>query len=149
TSGDLQLKAAGPDAATSALLSTDLSNYFSNNCAPIAVFEAQSGDPGRFGTITGPSTVTFTLWMRVTGPSGAIFPCVELDYGSGIWIGNASTQLTTTLTKYTITATLASNATIAATDRPVLRVNARIQNQPSFTSQAELDIEGTSGGNYD
>src|SRR5215470_18499006 len=105
TQGDLQLKSAGPDAAASALLSTDLSTFSGNGNPVIAIFETQSGVPGQAGTIASGSTVTFKIWMRVTGSSGTIYPALELDYGTGAWLVNGTTALTNTLTQYTITAT--------------------------------------------
>jgi hypothetical protein len=149
TQGDLQLKPSGPDAAASALLSTDLSTFSGNGNPLIATFETQSGVPGQAGTIASGSTVTFKLWMRVTGSSGTIYPALELDYGTGVWLVNGTTALTNTLTQYTIIATLGSAATVATSDRAVLKISAKIQSTPLFTSQAELDIEGVLNGNYD
>ena len=148
----LQLKTAGPDAASVALQTANLKNQAVGEKL-IRAFDTQSGVPNANGVIASGSAVTFTVWMKKTGNSGTMFPRVKLNLnssgGTSIFTVTGTTALSTTLTKYILTGTVPSNVSMSATDRFYLWVGVNLTVSPNANTMAELDVEGTLNGNYD
>jgi YD repeat-containing protein len=147
-----QLKTAGPDAASLALQSANLKNQPVGEYL-IKAFDTPSGVPNASGTIPAGSTITFTLWLRKTSSSGAMFPRAKLNLNSaaGTLLGTSTsgTALTNTLTKYTFNTTTGANVVMTAADRFYLWVGVNVTAAPTTNTNAELDIEGIVNGNYD
>src|SRR5712691_12186618 len=119
TSGLFQLKTAGPDGTSLAVQSANLKNLAVGEYL-IKAFDTQSGVPNASGVIPAGATVTFTLWMKKTSASGVMFPPAKLRLnnatGTLFCIATGSTALTTTLTKYTFSATTSSSISMTTTD---------------------------------
>ncbi|HYJ84990.1 MAG TPA: IPT/TIG domain-containing protein [Pyrinomonadaceae bacterium] len=152
TTGQNQLKAAGPDAATAALNSANLKSLATGEYI-IKAFDTQSGVPNASGVIPASSTVTFTLWLKKSANVGTMFPRAKLRLnsatGTSLCTATGSTALTTTLTKYTLTCTTAASVSMAATDRFYLWVGVNLTAGGSSNFQGTLNVEGTLNGNYD
>lgn len=152
TSGLNQLKTANPDASTIAVTSANLKNLATGEYV-VKAFDTQSGVPNTAGVIPAASTVTFTLWMSKTANVGTMFPRAKLNLnnaaGAALCSSTGSTALTTTLTKYTLSCTTATNISMAATDRFYLWVGVNLTAVSSSNFQASLNVEGTLNGNYD
>jgi hypothetical protein len=152
TANLFQLKTAGPDAASFAVQSSNLKNLAVGEYL-IKAFDTQGGVPGASGVITAGSTVSFSLWMKKTASQGTMLPRAKVNLNSGggtsICVVTGTTALTTTLTKYTLTGTVPSNVSMAATDRFYLWVGVNLTAGSSANNQAVLDVEGTLNGNYD
>src|SRR5258708_471627 len=153
TSGLEQLKTAGPDATSAALLSANLKSAAAGEYL-IQAFDSQSGDPTDSGTITSGSTVSFTLWIRKTANLGTMAPRAKLflnsSSGTQFCTATGSTALTTTVTKVSLSCNTSAAITMAATDRFYLWVGVNLTGTSSSnTFQGELDIEGTLNGNFD
>lgn len=152
TSGFLQLKTAGPDAVAFAIQTANLKNVAAGEYQ-IKSFETQTGVPNLSGTIPAGSTVTFSLYMRKTSTSGVVYPRAKLylNGASGALLCNVTgaTALTTTITKYTLTATTSAAVSLATTDRFFVWVGVNVATAPSANTNAELNVEGTLNGNYD
>jgi YD repeat-containing protein len=152
TTGLFQLKTAGPDGTSLALPSANLKGVAAGEYL-IKAFDTPSGVPNTSGTIPVGSNISFTLWMRKTTTGGTIYPRAKLRLNSatGTLLGTATsaTALTSTLTKYTFTATTSASITMSATDRFYVWVGVNLTAAPTTNTTAELDIEGTLNGNYD
>ena len=152
TTGLFQLKTAGPDGTSLASTSANLRGVAAGDYL-VKAFDTQAGVPGTIGTIPAGSAVTFTLWMRKSTTGGTIFPraVLRLNTASGTLLatGTGATALTSTLAKYTFSATTTSAVTVTAADRLYVWVGVNLTAAPTTNTTAELDIEGTSGGNYD
>ena len=152
TTGLFQLKTAGPDATTLAVQSSNLKSQQVGEYL-IKAFDTQSGVPNKSGVIPAGSTVTFTLWMKKTSASGVIYPRAKLLLNSAsgtlICTTTGSTALTTTLTKYTLSATSSAAVSMTTADRFYLWVGVNVTTAPTSNTNGEVDIEGTLNGNYD
>jgi YD repeat-containing protein len=152
TSGLFQLKSAGPDTSSSTVLSVDLKNLAIGEYV-VKQFDTQSGNPNSSGVIPSGSTLTFNLWMRKTANKGTMFPRAKVNLngaaGTSLCVATGTTALTTTLAQYAISCNTAANVTMTATDRLYLWVGINLTGTSNQSFNAELDIEGTSGGNYD
>ena len=152
TTGLFQLKAAGPDGTSLAIQSANLKGAAAGEYL-IKAFDTQSGVPNAPGTIPAGSTITFSVWMRKTTSGGTIYPRAKLrlNNASGLLLGTATgaTALSSTLTKYTFTATTSANVTMTAADRFYVWVGVNLTAAPTTNTTAELDVEGALNGNYD
>ena len=152
TTGLFQLKTAGPDATTLAVQSANLKNVAAGEYI-VKAFDTQSGVPNASGIIPAGSTITFSLYMRKTATSGTLYPRAKLylNSASGTLLGNVTgaTALTTTVTKYTLTATTSTAVSMAASDRFYVWIGVNVTAAPTSNTNAELDVEGTLNGNYD
>src|SRR6266446_2267812 len=152
TANLFQLKTAGPDAASLAVQSANLKNQPAGEYL-IKAFDTQSGVPNASGGIPAGSTITFTLWMNKTSASGVIFPRAKLRLnnatGTLFCTATGSTALTTTLTKYTFSATTSSSISMTTADRLYLWVGVNVTTVATSNTNAALNIEGTVNGNYD
>ncbi|MGH9873710.1 MAG: IPT/TIG domain-containing protein, partial [Pyrinomonadaceae bacterium] len=152
TSGLFQLKTAGPDGTTLAVQSANLKSLAVGEYL-VKAFDTQSGVPNASGVITAGSTITFTLWMNKTAASGVMFPRAKLRLnnatGTLFCTVTGSTALTTTLTKYTFSATTASSISMTTTDRLYVWVGVNVTTVATANTNAALNIEGTLNGNYD
>ncbi|HEX8293273.1 MAG TPA: IPT/TIG domain-containing protein, partial [Pyrinomonadaceae bacterium] len=152
TTGLFQLKAAAPDGTSLAIQSANLKGAAAGEYL-VKAFDTQSGVPNAAGTIPAGSAISFTLWMRKTTTGGTIFPRAKLrlNGAAGLLLGTATgaTALTSTLTRYTFTATTTASVTLTAADRFYVWVGVNLTAAPTTNTTAELDIEGTAGGNYD
>src|ERR1043165_7847030 len=147
-----QLKTANPDASILAIETANLKNV-SNGEYLIKEFDTQSGVPNVSGTITAGSAVSVDVWMRKTASAGTMFPRVKINInsstGASLGVITGSTQLSTTLTKYTLTGTVPANVSITTGDRFYLWVGVNLTSATSVNNRGELDGEGTVNGNYD
>lgn len=152
TTNLFQLKPVTPDAALLAIQSANLKNVAAGEYV-IKQFDTQSGVPNAAGIIPAGSTISFELWLRKTASSGTMFPRAKLNLNSaaGTLLGTATsaTALTSTLAKYTFTTTTSANVTMSASDRFYIWVGVNVTVAPTTNTNAELDVEGTTGGNYD
>lgn len=152
TTNLFQLKPVNPDSTVLAIQSANLRNVAAGEYL-IKQFDTQSGVPNVAGTIPAGSTITFELWLRKTSNSGTMFPRARLNLNSaaGTLLGTATgtTALTNTLTKYTLTTTTSANIVMTTTDRFYLWVGVNVTTAPTTNTNAELDVEGVTGGNYD
>jgi YD repeat-containing protein len=152
TANRFQLKTANPDASSFSIESANLKNA-ANGEYLIKEFDTQSGVPNVSGTITAGSTVSVEVWMRKTASAGTMFPRVKINLnssaGSSLGVITGGTQLSTTLTKYTLTGTVPANVSITTSDRFYLWVGVNLTAATSVNNKGELDVEGTVNGNYD
>ncbi|MET0650390.1 MAG: Ig-like domain-containing protein [Pyrinomonadaceae bacterium] len=153
TGGLFQLTTAGPDATSQAMQTANLQGQATGEKL-INAFDTQSPVLGRAGYVPAGATATFTLWMKNTGTAGTMFPRVKLNLngptGTSVCTATGAAALTTTLTKYVLTCSVASNIMTAATDRYYLWVGVNLTaGSSNKTFAAELDVEGTLNGNYD
>lgn len=153
TSGLFQLKPANPDGTSLAIQTGDLRNTAIGE-KKIKEFDTQSGVPNIVGIIPSGSTVTLAVWMKKTANFGTMYPRAKLrlnnSSGTSFCTATGSTALTTTLTKYNISCTTSANITMSATDRYYVWVGVNMTaGNSSNTFKAELDVEGTTNGNYD
>src|ERR1051325_599678 len=152
TTNLFQLKTATPDATLLAIQSANLKNVAAGEYV-IKQFDTQSGVPNVAGTIPAGATITFELWLRKTTTSGTMFPRAKLNLNSaaGTLLGTATgtVAITSTLTKYTFSTTTSSNVVLTASDRFYVWVGVNVTAAPTSNTNAELDIEGVTGGNYD
>lgn len=153
TSGLFQLKMAGPEVASLALTSAELNGQPTGERL-IKAFDTQAGVPNASGLIVAGSTVSFSLWMKKTANLGTMFPKAKLylnsPSGTLLCTVTGSTAVTTTLTKYTLTGTIASNIVVSPADRFYLWTGIDLTvGSSGGTFKGELDIEGTLNGNYD
>ena len=151
----LQLKTAGPDSTTAAVRSANNLKGLPAGEQLVRESETQASVPGAAGIMPSGSTVTFTLWMRKTSASGTMYPRAKLALISNGTVGRVfcvvrgAAALTSTLTKYTLTATTTSNVTLATSDRFYLWVGVNQTAAPTTNTYAEVNVEGTLNGNYD
>jgi YD repeat-containing protein len=152
TTGLFQLKAANPDGTSLAIQSANLKGVAAGEYL-VKAFDTQAGVPGAAGTIPAGSTISFSLWMRKTTTGGTLLPRAKLrlNNATGALFGAATgaTALTSTLAKYTFTTTTTANVTLTAADRFYVWVGVNLTAAPTTNTTAELDVEGTTGGNYD
>jgi Bacterial Ig domain/IPT/TIG domain/Bacterial TSP3 repeat len=153
TSGLFQLAPAGPDSTSQAMQTANLQGQATGEKL-INAFDTQAPVLGRTGSVPAGAVATFTLWMKNTGTAGTMFPRVKLNLngptGTSVCTATGAAALTTTLTKYVLTCSVAADITTAATDRYYLWVGVNLTAGSSNKSfAAELDVEGTLGGNYD
>ena len=151
-SGVLQLKTAGPDRASIAVLSQNLKGVVTGEYL-IQQFPTASGVPNSRGLIPSGSTVNFTLWMRKTASAGTMFPRAKLfrngTSGTQICSRTGSTALTTTLTKLTFSCTTSSNITFASSDTLLLWVGINLTATTTSSVMGQLSVEGLLNGNSD
>ncbi len=152
TANRFQLKTANPDATSFSVESANLKNA-ANGEYLIKEFDTQSGVPNVSGTITAGSTVSVEVWMRKTASAGTMFPRVKINLnsssGASLGVITGATQLSTTVTKYTLTGTVPANVSITTSDRFYLWVGVNLTAATSVNNKGELDVEGTVNGNYD
>ncbi len=152
TTNLFQLQPANPDATALAIQTANLKNVAAGEYV-IKQFDTQSGVPNVSGTIPAGSTITFELWLRKTSTSGTMFPRAKLNLnsaaGTSLGVATSTTALTNTLAKYTFSTTTSANISIAAADRFYVWVGVNLTAAPTTNTNAELDIEGVTGGNYD
>ena len=152
TPSHLQLKAATPDAAIFAVQSANLKNAAIGEYL-IQQFDTQSQVPNASGIITAGSTISVDVWMRKTATAGTMFPRVKINLnssgGASLGVITGTTQLSTTITKYTLTGTVPANVTMGTNDRFYLWVGVNLTAKTTQNNNAELNIEGTQNGNYD
>src|SRR5690349_1206401 len=153
TSGTrLQLKTASPDAASVSIQSVNLKNV-ANGEYLVQEFDTLTGVPNASGVIPSGATISVDVWMKKTATAGTMFPRVKINVNSrgGSSLGGitATIQLSTTLTKYTLTGTVPANVSVTTTDRFYLWVGVNLTAATSVNNRGELDIEGTVNGNYD
>lgn len=152
TLNHFQLKTAGPDVASQVVLSADLKGAAVGE-KPVKEFDTQAGEPSASGIISTGSTISFTLWMKKTANVGTLFPRakLKLDNANGVTFCTATgtSALTTTLVKYTLSCTTTANVTLTPSNRLYVWVGVNLTAKGTSTFKAELDVEGTSGGNYD
>jgi YD repeat-containing protein len=152
TANLFQLKTANPDATSLAIQTTNLKNKATGEYL-IKAFDTQSGVPNAAGVITAGSTITFSVWMKTTAASGSMVPRVKLNLnsatGASLCVINGATALTTTLTKYTLAATVPADVTLTTSDRFYIWVGVNLTATPGANNQGELDVEGSLNGNYD
>jgi YD repeat-containing protein len=157
TANARQLKVAGPDAAATTFQSADYKNQNPTSTAIIA-FDTQTGVPNAVGTIPAGATVTFSVWMRKTANNGTFFPRVWLylnnyDFnnlgGTALCLATASSALTTTLVKYTLSCATSAAISMTSTDRWFLAVGHNMTAGPGNKSvRVEVAFEGVLNGNY-
>lgn len=148
-----KLSTAGPDAGATGFGTGNLKGQAIGEKL-IMAFDAQEYLLGRAGYIPAGSVTTFSLWMRNTGTVGTMFPKVKLylnnESGINICTATGATALTSTLTKYTISCSAASDIAVGASDRLYLWAGVNLTaGSTSKTFGGELDIEGALNGNYD
>jgi YD repeat-containing protein len=152
TTNLFQLQTSNPDGTTAAATSANLKNLATGEYI-VKAFDTQANVPNVSGVIPAGSTVTFTLWMKKSATSGVMYPRAKLylNSSSGTLIGTSTsaTQLTTTLAKYTFTATTGSNITMTTTDRFYLWTGVSVTTIATVNTNAVLNVEGTLNGNYD
>jgi hypothetical protein len=152
TPGLLMLKALGSQPPSVALLSQNLRNLPEGEYV-IKEFDTKVGVPNASGVIPAGSKITFTLWVRKTGAYGDLYPRAKLylnsPSGTHLCTATASAAFSITLTKRIISCTLAADVTVTTSDRLYLWVGLILTRGPIANAQAELDIEGTPGGDYD
>jgi hypothetical protein len=147
------LKEAVPDLASSAMQTADLKGQ-GNGEKLINAFDTPAGVPGKSGYIPAGGQAVFTLWMKNTGTVGTMYPLVKLNLnsptGASICSATTTTALTGTLTKHTLTCIASARVPMSASDRYYLWVGVNLTAGSSSKSfKAELDVEGTTNGNYD
>src|SRR5919205_3452572 len=102
---NLQLKPAPPDAAIFAIQSLNLKNAALGEYL-IQQFDSQNL-PNASGVIPAGSTFSVDVWMRKTVTAGTMFPRVKVNLnasnGPSLGVITGTTQLSTTITKYTLT----------------------------------------------
>src|SRR6185503_21110340 len=118
--GMMQLKSTGPDTAVKLWTAAPQVGLIQT----IRVFDLPANVPDLGRVIPKGTTVTFTLWMRITAARGTVFPAATLLVN---WPSDAPSQevcaaqgtspLTTTLAPYTFSCTMSSSILTAATDR--------------------------------
>src|SRR5262249_44941745 len=154
-SGTIKLlkPAIGPDASQTAFQTTNLKGSAGNFSSPITTFISPSGGTGLAGVIPANSTVSFSLYMKVTSlpSSGSIYPYVILTLNSaaGQLVCSRGQQdgapaLTTSLSQpVSFTCTTGSSAVpIATTDQFFLQVNVWVAGTVgTHNTFGELDIE--------
>lgn len=152
TTGLFQLKTAGPDGTSLAVQSANLKNQAVGEYL-VKAFDTQSGVPNASGVIPAGSSVTFTVWMNKTSSSGVMFPRAKLRLnnatGTLFCTATGSTALTTSLTKYTFSATTSSSISMTTNDRLYVWVGVSVTTVATTNTNATLNIEGTLNGNYD
>ena len=148
----LQLKASGPDAAAMVLQSDELKDQAPGEYI-VKAFDTQASVPNAPGALRSGSMLSFSFWMRKTGNGGTMFPRVNLRLDGAlatlICSATASSQLTTTLNKFTVTCNLPSDIFVADGNRFYLWVGVSLTESSNSKVKAELSIEGLPGGNYD
>ncbi len=155
TSGHFQAKTAGPDGSSLTVQSVDLP---SAGTGPFVVkrFDTATGVPNTAGNILVGSTVSFTVWMRKTMSAGTMRPLarVKLNDINGAQLCEAQsavgTNLTTTLTAYTLSCTTTAIIPMSASDRLFVYVGVNVITAVGGTAtRAELNVEGTLNGTHD
>lgn len=154
TAGRFQLNTPQPESAILAVQSAQLRNQGAGEYLIKEFDTAAANLPGIAGAIASGSTVSFLLWMRKTDTFGTLFPRAKLlvnsANGAQLCVATGSAALTTTLTPISLTCTTSSQAAMAVNDRFYLWVGTSMTAGPGNKALfAELDIEGTPGGNYD
>jgi len=153
TAGLKQLKTATPDAAAVALQSANLQSTAAGEKV-IAEFNTATGVPGVAGKIPIGATISATVWMKKTASPGAMVPRlkVRLDSAAGTQLCTATgtTALTTTLTPYALSCPTTVVVTLTAASRLYVWAGVNLTTTASSGAfRGELDLEGTTGGNYD
>lgn len=148
-----QLQTTGPDVAFVAVQSADLKN--ASGTQLIKRFETPTNVPGLAGTIPAGSEVRFILYMKKNSNWGGLYPTAKLSTSA---VGApqvcsrtyTSRALDQTLFKYDFTCTAFQSVTVATSDRFILDISVELTPGPgNHSTKAEVDIEGTAGGNYD
>ena len=121
--GMMQLKSAGPDTAVKVWTATPRVG----TTELVRVFNLPANVPDLGGIIPRGTTVTFTLWMRITAPRGTVYPAAALMVNwpsdapsQEVCSAQGTTPLTTTLAPYTFSCTLGSPLVTVPTDRLTL-----------------------------
>ncbi len=142
------LRAAGPDRPI-ALLSTAVSPTMVGTTTWMRTFQLPPLEP-LSGAMPAGTTITFTLWMRLSHARGVVFPAAAATNmfpgGFGGSTGpyrhycsaSSSTPLTTTLAPYTFSCTVPAAVPIDPTDRFTLWV--------AFATQSYTPAKGRNGG---
>lgn len=139
--GMMQLKSTGPDTAVKLWTAAPQVGLIQT----IRVFDLPANVPDLGRVIPKGTTVTFTLWMRITAARGTVFPAATLLVN---WPSDAPSQevcaaqgtspLTTTLAPYTFSCTMSSPILTAATDRLIF--------VPEFYTNSYTPAKGKNGG---
>ncbi|HEU4509802.1 MAG TPA: IPT/TIG domain-containing protein [Pyrinomonadaceae bacterium] len=152
TPSHFQLKTAPPDAAILAVQTANLKGVAIGEYL-IQQFDTQNQIPNASGIIPAGSTISVDLWMRKTATAGTMFPRVKINLnssgGPSLGVITGATQLSTTITKYTLTGTVPANVSMGVNDRFYLWVGINLTAKSTQNNFAELNIEGTQNGNYD
>ena len=154
TAGRFQLNTPQPESAILAVQSAQLRNQGAGEYLIKEFDSAAANLPGIAGAIPSGSTVSVLLWMRKTDTFGTLFPRAKLlvnsAAGAQLCVATGSAALTITLTPISLTCTTSSQVAMAVNDRFYLWVGTSMTAGPGNKALfAELDIEGTPGGNYD
>jgi hypothetical protein len=143
------LRAEGPDRGSTAL-ATAVTQTMVGTTTTMRIFQLPPGEPAVGPTMPAGSTVTFTLWMRITEARGVVFPAAAAtNMYPGGWSGSTGpyqsycstwtpTPLTTALTPYTFSCTIPAAVPIDPTDRFTLWV--------AFATQSYTPAKGKRGG---
>ncbi len=117
-------------------------------------FDTPAGVPNVAGNILSGWTVSFTVWMRKTTTAGTMQPLarVKVNDTNGLQLCEAlgATNLTTTLTAYTLSCTTTAIIPMLASDRLFVYVGVNVSAAVGGTAtRAELGVEGTLSGTHD
>jgi YD repeat-containing protein len=154
TSGRLQLKLTGQDAAVFALQSAELKGLPTNADYLIKEFDTQANVPNVSGVIPINSPIKFTLWMKKTTNFGEFYPKVKLTLLNGTPVcechgaTSLNNQITTTIFDWIVTCYTTSELTLTATDRFYVWVGVYAYPPANDFVKAELDIEQTRESNF-
>jgi len=138
--GMMQLKSAGPDTAVKLWTSAPQVGQIRT----IRVFDLPANVPDLGRVIPKGTTVTFTLWMRITAARGTVYPAATLlvnwpsDAPSQeLCAAQGTTPLTTTLAAYTLSCTMSSPILTVPTDRLIFL--------PEFYTSSYTPAKGKNG----
>jgi IPT/TIG domain/Viral BACON domain len=139
--GMMQLKSSGPDTAVKLWTAAPQVGLIQT----IRVFDLPANVPDLGGVIPKGTTVTFTLWMRITAARGTVYPAATLRVNwpsdapsQELCAAQGSTPLTTTLAPYTFSCTLSSPLVTVPTDRLTF--------VPEFYTSSYTPAKGKNGG---
>jgi fibronectin type 3 domain-containing protein len=147
-----QLRQAGPDVAAATIQSPNLRNATGINI--VTNFETQSLDPNVSRTFAAGSTFSFTIYMQKSANTAAFFPYVAL-YKNTATAGNlvcsaaGATQITTTMTAYTLSCQVAGGFSLVPADRFFLAVGVNITTPTANQIRAIIGVEGILNGATD
>jgi len=149
----LYLRTAGPDSAASSVASATLKNAATGEYK-IVDWLTDVGVPSAEGTISAGTTVTFNIWMAKDANFGSMFPRAKLFLngatGTQLCTSTGTTQLSRTVTKFTLTCQLSSSVSMGLNDRLYLWVGINLTAGPGAKDVfASVYVEGTAGGQYD
>jgi hypothetical protein len=143
------LRTEGPDRPT-AVLATAVNTTMVGTTTTMRIFQLPSNEPALGAAMPANSTVTFTLWMRISEARGVVYPAAATtNMYPGGWTGSTGpyrhycsawlpTPLTTTLTPYTFSCSIPAAVPIDPTDRFTLWV--------AFVTQSFTPAKGKRGG---